>query len=423
MSQFGEGNVFVFIISLLLQLFFLSFGTYYFGISLFAWFNRRERPLLTNKIHTYALVISAHNEEAVIEHMVESLKNLNYPNDAYDIFVIADNCTDNTAKLARDAGALVFERTNDEQRGKGFALEWMFAQIFEMEKKYDSVAVFDADNVIDAEFLNHMNTKQNQGYEIVQGYIDSKNPFDSWITSAYTISFWCINKLYQMSRYNLNLSCQLCGTGFVVKTDILNKIGWHATCLTEDMEFTMRLVLNDYSVSWAHKAVVYDEKPLTFSQSWKQRKRWMQGHADVASRFVIPLLKKAVREKKWAPVDCVVYLLQPVRIIVMGLITFMAWLQNMYPSGDLGFFQIWYLFPNPYVWNFLVVAQFAYTPMVVWLEKRQFTPRLVLSYLTYSIYSLTWVPIAILGIINKNKKEWFHTQHTRKISIEELEKA
>ena len=218
----------------------------------------------------------------------------------------------------------------------------------------------------------------------------------------------------------MGLPCQLCGTGFVVDTEVLQKIGWQATCLTEDMEFTMRLVLNDYSVAYAEDAVIYDEKPLTFGQSWKQRIRWMQGQTDVASRFVPSLIKKAFKEHKWSPIDCAVYLLQPVRILIMGFITLMCWLQTAYPNGDIGFFQISYIFPNAFLWYLFVIAQFLYTPLVIWIEKRQLSWKLIFSYLTYFIYSLTWVPITVVGIINKNKKEWSHTQHTRKISIEEL---
>lgn len=410
----------MYILSFVLQIFLLIFGSYYFLISVFAWFKRKEKEPVTDKTHTYALIIAAHNEEAVIEHMVESLNQLNYPRESYDIFVIADNCTDATASLAEAAGAIVCRREDAENRGKGHALEWMFKRLFEMEKQYDSVAVFDADNIVHPDFLMHMNHRQQQGYEVVQGYIDSKNPFDSWITAAYTISFWCVNKLFQYSRYNLNLSCQLCGTGFVIKTDVLKKIGWQAMCLTEDMEFTMKLVLNDYSVSYSNDAVVYDEKPLTFSQSWHQRTRWMQGHADVASRFIKPLLKKAVKDKKWAPVDCALYLLQPVRIIVMGFITFMCWLQSVYPTGDLGVYQVSYLFPTPTLWFVFISVQFAYTPLIIWIEKKQFSVKLLFSYMTYYFYTLTWVPITIVGVINKNKKEWFHTKHTRKISIKDV---
>ncbi len=410
----------MYIFSIILQVVFLLFGTYYFGISLFAWVKRKDAPVVHDKNHTFALVVAAHNEEMVIENMVKSLKAINYPEECYDIFVIADNCTDRTAEIARNAGANVYERESADLRGKGFALEWMFENLYKLDKQYDDIAIFDADNIVHPEFLNEMNKKLKTGAKIVQGYIDSKNPFDSWISAAYTISFWSINKLFQYSRENLGLSCQLCGTGFVIDTNVLKEIGWQATCLTEDMEFTMRVVLNDYKVQYASGAIVYDEKPLTFSQSWKQRIRWMQGHADVASRFVLPLLKKAVKERKWAPVDCAVYLLQPVRILVMGFITLMCWIQTAYPTGDIGFFQISYIVP-PVVWYIYVVAQFLWTPLVIWIEKRKLTPRLILSYITYFFYSLTWVPITVIGIINKNKKEWFHTQHTRQISIEEVE--
>lgn len=415
-------NVIVYYLSFVLQIVFLALGTYYFTVSLFCWFNRRTNIIENPKTHSFALVVAAHNEEMVIENMVESLKNLNYPKESYDIFVIADNCTDSTARLAREKGALVFERF-DEKRGKGYALEWMFNQIFEMDKKYDVISIFDADNIVSHSFLTETNKQLNLGYKVVQGYIDSKNPFDSWISAAYSISFWCINKLFQKARYNLNLSCQLCGTGFTVNTDLLKEIGWGATCLTEDIEFTMKLSLNNIKVGWANDAIVYDEKPLTLSQSWKQRIRWMQGHADVASRFFFPLIKQAIKEKSFSKLDCAIYLIQPLRIIAMGIITLMAWLQTIYADGNFGFFQVWYLFKDfPAIWAGFVVAQFFYMPFVLYMERR-FNKKTLMSCVTFIFYSLTWVPIAVLGILNKDKKVWFHTQHTRKITIEELEKV
>lgn len=403
------------LISYCIQLLFFGLALYYFVISLFSFFPRREEAVVDGETHSFALVVAAHNEQAVITNMVESLKALDYPKDKYEIFVIADNCTDNTAKLARNAGAQVFERTNKEERGKGYALEWMFEKIFEMEEKYDFVSIFDADNVADKNFLNAMNEQANRGHGAIQGYIDSKNPNDSWVSYSYSIAFWTINKLFQQSRANLRLGCQLCGTGFSVKTSLLQEMGWQSTCLTEDMEFTMRLALHDTKVAWAGDAIIYDEKPITFSQSWKQRKRWMQGHADVASRFAAPLLKKAIKERKWVPVDCLLYLLQPLRIIAMGVITIMAWVQTAYPASNL---VVWGLIPQG-IWNVIVIMQFLWGPFVLITQKR-FSMRTIWGYAAYIIYSLTWVPLALIGVINKNNKEWFHTQHTRTISIKEI---
>ncbi|MCK9478252.1 MAG: glycosyltransferase [Firmicutes bacterium] len=403
-------------ISYFIQIVFILLGLYYFFISLFSFIPRKEGDVDDTRFRKYALLVAAHNERLVIENMIESLKKLDYPKEKYEIFVIADNCTDDTARIATASGATVLERFNTNQRGKGYALEWMFEKLYKMDKQFDSVVIFDADNIVDKDFLKSINKQHLKGSKVVQGYIDSKNPNDSWITYSYAISFWSINKLFQQSRANLNLGCQLCGTGFSVDIDVLKEIGWGATCLTEDMEFTMKLSLNDIKVGWANDAIVYDEKPLTLSQSWKQRTRWMQGHADVACRFVNKLVKKSFKERKLAPFDCALYLLQPLRIITMGAITIMAWIQTAYPDSNL---VLWGLIPRG-VWNVVVLAQFAWTPLVLMVEKKA-SKRTVWGYISYIVYTLTWVPIAVTGIINKNKKEWFHTKHTRKISINEIQ--
>ena len=402
--------------SYVIQFLVLMLGAYYFGISIFSFIPKKEKKLDKITDRDYALVVAAHNEEKVIKNLIDSLNSQDYPKDKYQIFVIADNCTDSTAKIAAEAGATVFERTDSECKGKGFALEWMFDKIYKMERKFDSIAIFDADNIVSPEFLKNINLQHNRGARVVQGYIDSKNPNDSWISYSYSIAFWTVNKLFQQSRYNLGLGCQLCGTGFSVDVSVLREIGWGATCLTEDMEFTMKLGLNDIKVSWANDAVVYDEKPLTMSQSWKQRVRWMQGHADVACRFCGKLVKKSLKEHKLAPFDCAIYLLQPLRIVVNGIITVMAWIESLYPGSKL---VLWGLVPDG-IWNVIVILQFLWLPFVLIAEKKA-DKRLILNYITYTVYSLTWVPIAIIGIARRHNKEWFHTQHTRKITIKEVE--
>ncbi|STA92531.1 N-acetylglucosaminyltransferase [Clostridium cochlearium] len=286
-------NNFVFLATSVFQIVVFLMTMYYFILSLFGLHKKDEVDgNLVKPEKTFALIVAAHNEETVIGHIIDSLKKLDYPDNLYDIFVIADNCTDDTAKISKKLDVNVFERNVPSKRGKGYALEWMFDKIFKMEKKYDAIAVFDADNLVSANFLKEMNAKLLDGYKVVQGYIDSKNPEDSWITQSYSISFWTANRLFQLARWNLGLSNQIGGTGFCMETDILKQLGWGATCLTEDLEFTCKLVLNGHKVGWSHNAIVYDEKPLTLKQSWSQRKRWMQGFADVSSRFFAKLMKK-----------------------------------------------------------------------------------------------------------------------------------
>ena len=408
----------IYTLSFLIQVFAYLITGYHFVVSIFAWFPRKEKPFVVDKKHTFALVVAAHNEQSVIRNMVESLTALNYDNDLYDIYVIADNCTDKTAEIARDAGAIALERFNDKQRGKGYALDWAFNKIFEGDKEYDAICVFDADNIAHAEFLNEINKRLCQGYEAVQGYIETKNPYDTWVTASYAITFSCMNKIYQTARFHAGLPNQLNGTGFALKTDIIKKFGWGATCLAEDMEFTMKLLQQHILVGWAEKAIVYDEKPLTLSQSWKQRVRWTQGHADVASRFVPKLLKRFFKERKLCFLDCVIYLSQPLLMMTLAITSLLSTIQGFYPDT-----KIWFTFTDlgtPLIWTFLYFCQLAYIPAILWLEKK-LTVKTAVYYIPYLIFTYTWMPIAFIGVAKKNKKEWFHTKHTRTISIKEVE--
>lgn len=376
---------------------------------------------------SFALVVAAHNEEKVISGIVNSLNRLDYPKELYDVFVIADNCTDSTARIARQCGAQVFERMDTEKRGKGYALEWMFSKLFSMKKKYDSVAVFDADNLVSKNFLSEINNKFLDGYKVVQGYLDSKNPNDTWITANYSISFWLSNRIFQLARNNIGLSSQLGGTGFCIKTDVLRELGWGATCLTEDLEFTCKLVLNGYKVGWAHDAIIYDEKPLTLGQSWAQRKRWMQGFADVSSRYFFKLLKKGIKELNIVVLDCALYSIQPIIIVLLGI----ALVLNMYNqvvnapeliSGVLSVLNNFNANITKVGGMGLIILQFLYNPIILVLE-RKLSFKILLYYILNPIYSLTWVPISIQGMLDKNKKEWSHTAHTRNIEITDLEKV
>lgn len=463
------GN-YILTITAFFQIFVFAIICYYMVLAFFGLFRKKEKKNYEPK-NKFALLIAAHNEEVVIGSLIESMTKLDYPKDMYDVFVIADNCTDDTAKIAKSYGVNVCERFAEDKRGKGYALEWMFAKLFDMEKQYDAIAIFDADNLVHKDFLKEMNSKMQEGYKVVQGYIDSKNPGDSWIAASYSIGFWTQNRMFQLAKSNLGLSSQIGGTGFAIETNTLKKLGWGATCLTEDLEFTCKLVLNGEKVGWAHDAIIYDEKPLTLKQSWNQRKRWMQGFADVASRYFFKLLKQSIIKRKFFMFDCSIYVLQPFVTLLTAMAALLTLIQAN--SGGLNIFIINYLFDNLGLgalgYQIFAVVQFLITPFILVLDKKISKPFLVMMVLSssnvfaipiitanienwivaffigiaynvtflvltglllgkkefllffrfwlYSIYTLTWVPITIQGILNKNNKEWNHTKHVRKIEI------
>ena len=181
--------------------------------------------------NSFALIVSAHNEEVVIGNLVDSFNQIDYPKALYDVYVIADNCTDSTAKVARRHGANVYERFNKDKRGKGYPLEWMFDKLFKMKKKYDAIAIFDADNLVHKDFLTKINNKMCEGYEVVQCFIDTKNAKDSWVTESCEASLANTARRLQYGRDRLGLSAQLGGTGFALSTEILKKLGWQDNLL------------------------------------------------------------------------------------------------------------------------------------------------------------------------------------------------
>lgn len=456
----------VYNITAIFQILVFIITIYYLFLGVFGVYRKKEVKNYTPK-NKFAMIVAAHNEEVVIGKLIESMKNQNYPKELFDIFVIADNCDDKTAEIARGYGVTVCERTNNEQKGKGFALEWMFGKLFEMDQQYDAVTIFDADNVLHKDFLKEINSKMQEGYNVVQGYIDSKNPEDSWIATSYSIAFWSQNRMFQLARNNIGFSNQIGGTGFSIAIDTLKKLGWGVSCLTEDLEFTCKLILNGEKVGWAHDARIYDEKPLKLKQSWVQRRRWMQGFTDVATRYFFKLTKKAIKERKWYIFDAGLYILQPFVTLLLGISAVMAMVQSRMPHGA-HIFLVSDAIGNV-GFKIFVLIQFILTPLVLIMDKKiskGFFAMLVLfssnvflfpilldgvtdgtiimianivyyavfliatyvllgkksviffwRYLLYGIYTLTWIPITIQGIMRRKNKEWNPTKHVRNVEI------
>lgn len=396
-----------------MQLIIVFFTLYYFIIAFFGIMRKKEEKILTPK-NTFAVIVAAHNEEQVIGQLVENLHVLHYPKELYDIFVIADNCKDKTAQIARESGAIVCERFNLEQRGKGYAMEWMFAKLFRMQRKYDAVVIFDADNLVHPDFLLEMNSRLCKGEKVIQGYLDAKNPNDTWVSGTFAISFWVVNHIWHLAKYNIGLSSVLGGTGMCISSEILHKFGWGATCLTEDMEFTMKVLLKGIRTTWAHDAIVYDEKPLTFKQSWNQRKRWAQGHFDIAGRFIPKMFTEGIRQRDIRILDGVLHLFQPYFLILSTTFVLASYLYSMVPF----YTNILYKVLPVEVWTAIAIGQYVFPILVLAKIKAPLKSWWYLVFYPLFIYS--WIPITLLGFVHRNQREWSHTVHTRSISYKDV---
>ncbi len=397
------------------QIIFSIITAYFFILGIFGLFQLRkgsEHP----PAKRFALVVPAHNEGMVIGHLVDNLISLDYPSELYNVFVIADNCTDDTADIARSHGATVMERTSYENRGKGYALEWFFEQLYDESSPYDAVVVFDADNLVDVKFLRHINNRMCDGSQIVQGYIDAKNPTDTWVTAAFAMSFWVSNRMVQLARHNLGLCNYLGGTGMAISLDLLKRIGWGATSLTEDLEFSLKALLLGYRTTFAFEAIVYDEKPLTFSQAWRQRTRWARGHVELFRVYSLQFLREAFKRQSIVLFDAAMMTLKPLLVLMMGIGTFFgvvdALLINIYTPI---FALIW----DPVIWRIVSSFHILYPFIVFWMDKE---PRGVLRWIPfhYPLFVYSWIPIIFICFFGKTRVEWAHTLHTRGIRYGEI---
>lgn len=392
-------------------------AVYQFTFSLFGLIKKKKKKHYP-ATKSFAVLVAAHNEEQVIGALMENLKQLDYPEDLYDVFVICDNCTDGTAEIVRQHGLNACVRTNADLRGKGYAIEWMLKYLWKLPRQYDAVVMFDADNLVDRNFLLEMNDDLNNGSRVIQGYIDTKNPEDSWITAAYGVSYWYINRLWQLSRHNLNMANFLGGTGMCFETNLLKEIGWGATSLVEDLEFTMRSVQRNVYPVFNYDAKVFDEKPLTFKASARQRLRWMQGHFTVARRYFFPLLWQSIKERSLVKFDLAIYGANVYVVLLTFLMTAVMWVDMAIFSGPhianiYGYFPLWV--------GFVAIGLNILTFLLsMALEKVTFA-KVYLYLILFPIYLLSWYPITFYAFFTQNNKQWSHTQHTRVVRLDEVQ--
>ena len=248
--------------------------------------------------HPIAVLISARNEEGVIPYLLESLRAQDYPKDLYRVFVVADNCTDDTARVARAHGATVFERHDTEHVGKGYAMEYLLSEMDRTEgaDAFDAYVVFDADNLVEKNFLTEICKVYDGGAHIVAAYRNAKNYADSWVSAGHGMWFIREASTLNAARAALGQGAVVAGTGFLFSRRVKEHHGgWPFHMLTEDTEFMVASHLAGYDASYAPDAEFYDEQVTTFAASFKQRIRWCKGGIQVFRRYGRPLLKTALK--------------------------------------------------------------------------------------------------------------------------------
>ena len=384
-------------------------------VSLCSLIKVKDKPLIEQKENRFMAIIPAHNEEAVVGNLVESLKKQNYPTELYDIYVIADNCTDKTAEIAKKAGAIVYERFDEKHKTKGYALNWFLRQKIDEDAPYDAFCIFDADNIVDVNFLKAMNKKLCQGEDVVQGYRDIKNPSDSWVTAGYAIFYWTMNRFYHLARYNLGLSPLINGTGFMVRFDVVKPNGWNTKTLTEDIEFSLKRIIEGKKLGWATDAIVYDEQPVGFKQSWSQRSRWTVGHMQCLKEYTKPLAVAVKDNKTLMNFDGLLYMLGSIPMFILTIVLLILDVVLYLADGMSTIELLWnaarYIIPTFLLPIFTGI-------MIMLIDKKPIRP-MIKGLALYPLFLGSWLLINFKCLF-KRETTWEKIEHVKSVKIDEI---
>ena len=391
----------------------LFFALYFYQfIYLLVPYIKKDEPHKPVKMNRYAVLISARNEENVISTLVDSIHHQTYPQELIDVYVIADNCTDKTAEMAQKAGAIVFVRNDMDNVGKGYALDYALHRIFKEkgEDFYDGFMVFDADNILDTDYIKSMNQTFSDGHRIITSYRNSTNYGTNWISAGYALWYIRESKFLNYSRMLLHTGCAISGTGFLVHKDVIKRIGgWKFFLLTEDIEFSIANAMAGEKIAYCKDAILYDEQPVTFKQSWTQRLRWARGFLQVFGKYGPKLIKSIFTKKSTTCYDMAMTILP---MIFMTLFIFavnaFGLIAGAYNGEDWQSLA-WTLFQwvgNGYIMLFAIGALTAIAE-----NKRIHTSgwKKFLYLFTFPIFLFTYVPISIVAIF-KNVT-WEPTEH------------
>ena len=395
-------------------LFFICY-TYQFLYIPLVLLKKRRPAALPASPHRYAVLIAARNEENVIAGLLDSLAAQTYDMSLVTVFVAADNCTDSTAAIARAHGAVVYERFNQLNVGKGYALDFLLQHIgADYPAGFDGYFVFDADNILAPDYIERMNEMFSNGHEIVTSYRNSKNFGGNWISAGYALWFLRESRYLNGARTRLGSSAAVGGTGFLFSQRILNEShGWRFYLLTEDIEFSVYHILRGEKIAICESAVLYDEQPTDFRQSCRQRLRWAKGYVQVFLRYGGQLLRGAARGS-WSCFD------MSMSILPAFVLTSLCLLANI-TLTILGLMQgagVWFALRSLLECMGSILATLlvlgGITTVTEWHRIHATTAQKLVYTLTFPLFMLTYLPISLAALFMK--VEWKPIHHSVRLS-------
>jgi len=384
----------------------LSLASAYPAVFALALFKNRIKTEVNDKqnpSHRFCLVLPAHDEANVIGSTVKRLRDINYPAENFQIHIIADHCSDDTAEISRQAGAIVHERDEGPRTGKGAALAWGLKRILTSED-IDALVIFDADTQVDPEFLHVMDIRLSHGEQVIQGQHVISNPSEGWLPGLIWAMFLIDNIFQNQGRANIGWSAKNMGDSICLRADILRQMGW-GEGLTEDYQFRQRLLLNDICIAYEQSAIGYGEAPANLKQARPQRLRWIRGTQTANQQFARELLKKAWQNKSWMLLDGALQAYMPSysTLTLFSMFGFVLQIISNYFAGSI------FAWNTITAWGILTLLLFIYPFLGLAFAKAPV--RAYYCILTGPFFIFWRTGLAILNRLGNKNLPWVRTEH------------
>jgi len=384
------------VISLCLKI----FTVYFVLVAVFALKKYRPYPK-TAPVTRFAVLVAARNEETVIGNLVHSVLTQDYPSQLRDVYVVPNNCTDFTETVARAAGAKII-RCQGAVRGKGEALHNAFEQM--KNSGYDAFVVLDADNTIAPDYLARLNDAVAAGARVFKSKTRAANPTAGAVAGCYGLYNTCFDVIWNRPRAACGLSAKVIGTGFGFTADYLEEIGsWNTSTIAEDAEFAAQCARRGERVWWVPDAVNYDEEPLDFSSSLRQRKRWCSGVMQVA-RQELPRLWGGRSKNTLLRWDMTMFLLAAYHQAVSGLTLIAGLLLSVFQGEERALLTLAIGAALYYLGGVLLAP-------VLCLLGGYRLQGMGKTMLLFPIFMASWLPLQVISLFVDTKK-WTPITHT-----------
>jgi cellulose synthase/poly-beta-1,6-N-acetylglucosamine synthase-like glycosyltransferase len=348
----------------------------------------------------FVIVVPAHDEALGISNTLSNLKEIDYPDNLYNVVVIVDNCTDNTKAVVEATGIQYIERKDPSRKGKGYALGYAFSKL--IKENYDAFVIVDADSLLNKEFLKIMNNRLLSGQNVIQSYDGLSNPDSSALTYLFFIGNTIENKLFYEAKSRLGLSANLRGNGMCFSRDILLQFPWDAFSITEDTEYSLTLIQNGIKINFASEARVFAKQPENLQQAHNQRIRWASGNFKISKSYILKLILRGLIKRNIILLDTALsfFILSKPLLLLLNFLLIgcsFCFLSANTESGKL--YLGWSLS--------LLFIQIIYFAIGILMERISLRK---IKYILFSPFFAIWFfVVTILGLIGYRSAHWQRT--------------